>query len=247
MSEWQRLDKYLASVSDFSRKEIKKLIKLGEVVVNDAIACDPALKVSQDCDVTLCGEETRQSGFRYYKLFKPEGVVSAAKDSQRPTVLDLLMLDNSAKLHIAGRLDIDTTGLILITDDGQWTHSVISPNRGCNKVYQVTTTYPITEETIKRLTKGVLLPGEKKRCGPAQLTLIDENSCQLIISEGKYHQIKRMFAMFDNPVTSLHREQIGAIKLDEDMAVGDFKALTQQEINSVAASATNHQPVTRLE
>ena len=231
-----RLDKYVASVSDYSRSEVKKLIRSGRVTVADQLQrdCRYEIKVSADTEVELqvCldGEPLRAAGFRYIMLNKPLGYVSATKDREHLTVIELLDEDNSDQLHIAGRLDIDTTGLVLITDDGQWSHRVTSPRSDCKKVYLLETIDPITEEAARRLEQGVQLDNEKNLTLPAVVERLDEHTARLSISEGKYHQVKRMLAAVGNKVDVLHREQIGAVILDEDLQPGEYRYLTAQEI-----------------
>ncbi len=228
-----RLDKYIASVSDFSRSGVKQAIKSREVLVNGVLAKDPAVKVSDDDEVCIFGNMLRQAGPRYIMLNKPDGYVCATKDSNHGTVIDLIFEDNPDKLHIAGRLDVDTTGLVLITDDGKWTHRVISPNSGCVKRYLVDTEQEITDSDITKMAKGMMLTGEHKRCKPALLTPVTSHQAWLEISEGKFHQVKRMFEQLNNRVTKLHRAAIGDIMLDQNLAPGEYRWLTPQEIESI--------------
>jgi 16S rRNA pseudouridine516 synthase len=165
-------------------------------------------------------------------LHKPIGYVSATVDSDHPTVLDLLDEPNKQALHIAGRLDIDTTGLVLITDDGQWSHRVMSPRHECQKTYHVILAAALVPDAEERLQAGILLNSEKQLTKPAMLERLNSNEVRLTISEGKYHQVKRTFAALDNRVTDLHRERIGAITLDQSLAPGAYRALTEAEINS---------------
>jgi 16S rRNA pseudouridine516 synthase len=228
-----RLDKYIASVTDYSRREVKLLLKNGLVTVEGVPRDDPAFSVDASASICLDGELLRASGFRYFMLNKPQGYVCANKDRQHLTVMELLDEDNSGQLHVAGRLDIDTTGLVLISDDGQWIHRVTSPRRECRKTYYVETVDPIAQECIDRFAEGIKLDGERRNTLPAELLMIDEQSARLLISEGKYHQVKRMFAAMGNRVDGLHREQIGSIVLDDDLPPGEYRPLTEQEINSI--------------
>lgn len=228
-----RLDKYIASVTDYSRSEVKILLRSGRVTVDDQLQRDAGYKVKEDTVVCLNGERLRNAGHRYIMLNKPLGYVSATKDKEHLTVIELLDEDNSDQLHIAGRLDIDTTGLVLITDDGQWSHRVTSPQRDCNKVYLLETVDPITEDMIARIELGVELNNEKNPTRPAKMVLVDEHTARLTISEGKYHQVKRMLAAVGNKVDVLHREQIGDIVLDEELQPGEYRHLTEQEVASL--------------
>lgn len=168
-------------------------------------------------------------------LHKPAGYVCANTDGNHPVVLDLLDEDWLDDLQIAGRLDIDTTGLVLLTDDGQWNHRMTAPARECSKVYRVTLHAPLSAAAAEQLHNGVVLVDEKKRTRPAQLQFLDEQQTELLLTihEGKYHQVKRMFAAVGNHVVALHRERIGNIVLDPALAPGAYRALTAAEITGV--------------
>ncbi|MGJ8686248.1 MAG: pseudouridine synthase [Spongiibacteraceae bacterium] len=228
-----RLDRYLATVTDYSRSDAKKLIKAGDVSVDGVVVRDPRQLVSASAELCVKGFALREMAPRYFMLNKPQGCVSATKDRQHLTVLDLLDEDNPEKLHIAGRLDIDTTGLVIITDDGPWSHALTSPHRKCWKTYRVTTAEPIALETAAHFKRGVLLKGEKKPTSPAELEVVSEHCGCLQISEGRYHQVKRMFAEQGNLVTALHRESIGDIILDVSLELGEYRPLTEMEIASI--------------
>lgn len=228
-----RLDKYLAMVTDFSRSEAKVLLKQKRVKVAGVRVTDPRTVVAENTDVSIDGELLRSADYRYFMLNKPEGYISATKDRHHLIVLELLDEDNLDQLHIAGRLDIDTTGLLLLTDDGGWSHRVTSPNRDCCKTYLLETLYPITRDAIEKIERGIQLDNEKRPTKPATIALVDEHTARLTISEGKYHQVKRMFAAVGNKVEMLHRECIGDITLDEDLELGEYRALTPEEIASI--------------
>ncbi|MFT6577702.1 MAG: 16S rRNA pseudouridine516 synthase [Zhongshania sp.] len=228
-----RLDRYLASVTDYSRSDAKKLIKSGDISVDGNVVTDVAFSVSIDADVTLMGASLRPAGPRYLMLNKPQGYICAARDRRHSTVLDLLDEDNPERLHVAGRLDIDTTGLVLLTDDGAWSHAVTSPQRQCWKTYYVETAEPILERTQIHFERGVFLKDDKARTLPAELIIVDEYTARLKICEGRYHQVKRMFGAEGNAVTRLHREVIGGISLDADLAEGEYRRLTAAEVASV--------------
>lgn len=225
-----RLDKYLASVSDLSRSEAKRVLKQGLVTVDDQVMQDPRTMVAMTACVAIEGEPLRQPLPRYFMLNKPQGYISATKDRQHLTVMELLNEDNIDKLHIAGRLDIDTTGLLLITDDGVWSHRVASPASQCKKTYWVETADPILADQIFQIEQGIHLHNEKRPTLPANVELLDEHTARLTITEGKYHQVKRMFAAVGNHVDLLHRERIGDIQLDETLEAGEYRSLTEQEV-----------------
>jgi len=230
-----RLDRYISNASDYSRSQVKQLVRQGLVELNGLPASNPGEIVSDNDQVCVDGIAIHTPGPRYLMLNKPAGVVSASKDSDHPTAIDLLDEPRPEQLQIAGRLDLDTTGLLLITDDGQWNHRVTSPRSHCLKTYRVVVDQPLDEVLIKKFADGLWLEGEKRRCLPAQLTIMDTHHALLVISEGKYHQVKRMFAAVGNLVTALHREQVGDIVLDPALAPGEYRALTQEEIDSVGA------------
>ncbi len=229
-----RLDKFLSQNSDSSRSLIQQAIKAGRVSVNDVVAKKGDQKLVGDEIVTLDGNIVEPFKTRYLMLHKPLGYVCANSDSDYPTVVDLIRMPRWQELQIVGRLDIDTTGLVLLTDDGQWNHRITSPRHECDKIYRVTTANPISDETTALFAAGVQLHGEKAPTRPAQLEFLSSHEARLKIHEGKYHQIKRMFAAAGNLVVALHRESIGSIRLDPALAPGEYRALTDDEIKSVA-------------
>ncbi|WP_193163987.1 16S rRNA pseudouridine(516) synthase RsuA [Microbulbifer hainanensis] len=233
MAKFLRLDKAVSQVTDLSRAEVKRAAKAERITVNGAVITDPAMKIADSDDLCLDGELLQEAGPRYFMVHKPLGYVSATKDSEHPTVLDLIDEPNKQKLHIAGRLDIDTTGLVLLTDDGQWSHMVTSPRHHCDKTYYAHLAERIDESAVEKFAKGIWLNNEKKRTKPAQLEILYANEVRITIGEGRYHQVKRMFAALDNRVLELHRERIGDIALDEDLEPGDYRPLTAEEIASV--------------
>ena len=228
-----RLDKYLASVTDYSRNEAKRLLKEGRIAVAGEVISDPRFDVVATAEVAIDGHPLRAATARYFMLNKPPGYVSATKDREHLTVMELLDEDNMDQLHIAGRLDIDTTGLLLITDDGRWSHRVTSPTSHCKKTYRLETADPITDEAKMCIEQGIKLDGEKRPTLPAEMELIDEHTARLTITEGKYHQVKRMLAAVGNRVDLLHRERIGEITLDPDLEPGEYRPLTADEVASV--------------
>ena len=153
--------------------------------------------------------------------------------ANRVTVDGEIVRNSAHKLHAAGRLDIDTTGLVLMTDDGQWSHRITSPRHHCEKTYLVTLESPVADDTAEQFARGVQLHNEKDLTKPAVLEVITPTQVRLTISEGRYHQVKRMFAAVGNHVVELHRERIGAIKLDDDLEPGEYRPLTEDEIASV--------------
>ena len=230
-----RLDKFICHSTGLSRPQVQRIVRAGSVSVNNVLIKKPDQKIHDADVVMLDGEAVSLPQSRYLMLHKPAGYVCANSDSEHPVVLDLLDEIETDNLQIAGRLDIDTTGLVLITDDGTWNHRVTAPTRLCKKTYCVTLHEPLTVDALEKLRSGVLLSGEKKPTQPADLVFIDEqaNRIRLSIYEGKYHQVKRMFAAVGNHVIALHRESIGGITLDESLMVGQCRPLTSTEIVSI--------------
>ncbi|MGD8112691.1 16S rRNA pseudouridine(516) synthase RsuA [Vibrio sp. TRT 21S02] len=230
-----RLDKYLCDALGATRKEATKIIKSGDVTVNDVMQKSGSYKVTESCVVEWQGRELAKPGPRYIMLFKPDGFVCSHEDGFNHTAFVLLDEVKMEDLHFAGRLDVDTTGLVLITDDGQWSHRITSPKHKCEKTYRVWLADPIQPDYCEKFAEGIELRNEKEPTLPAQLTIIDEEEKEVLLTihEGKYHQVKRMFAALGNKVEHLHRERIGEIILDENLEPGEYRNLTQEEIDSV--------------
>lgn len=228
-----RLDKYLASVTALSRKQARQQIRAAAVQVDGAVRTNPGIQIKPCNRVTLAGKPLRAAGLRYFMLHKPSGVICATKDAHHVTAIDLVDEDNADNLQIAGRLDKDTTGLVLLTDDGQWNHRLTSPRHECPKTYALSTLRPIEGDVVTRFAEGVLLPGDNALTRPAQLTLYDSHHARLVLNEGRYHQVKRMFEVTGNRVLTLHRSAIGNIVLDDALPAGHYRALTTQEIDSI--------------
>ena len=225
-----RLDKFLCDCSDLTRSLAGKLIRQGEILLNGVLCKQPAQQI-KDSDVVLLDDELLQlTGPRYILLHKPTGYVCSTDDPDHNTVFVLLDEPNVEKLHTVGRLDLDTTGLLLITDDGQWSHKISSPKHHCAKTYRVWLADPVPEAAIKEFAEGIMLRGEKDLTKPAKLEIIDPHQVLLTISEGRYHQVKRMFGAIGNKVEKLHREQIGDLPLDPDLAEGEYRYLTPEEV-----------------
>lgn len=225
-----RLDAFISQNSEFTRSQIQKAIKAGKVTVDDVVADNGKQQIVGTESIFYQGQFIQPIKLRYLMLNKPAGYVCANTDSEHPTVLDLIELPRKQTLQIVGRLDVDTTGLVLLTDDGDWNHRITSPKRDCIKIYRVTTAEIISAQTQTQFEKGVELHGEKNSTRPAQLTHIDSHTALLGIQEGKYHQVKRMFAAVGNRVVALHREKIGGIALDASLLPGQYRDLTATEI-----------------
>ena len=226
-----RLDKFLAHHLGVSRTIVNKELKAQKVTVNGDIVKSGAYHISPDQIIEYDGFEiVLITDNRYFMLNKPQGYVCSTDDPDHPTILYFIDEPMSEKLHSAGRLDLDTTGLVLLTDDGKWSHRITSPKHHCEKIYQVTVEQPLNANLIEIFRQGIQLKSEKTLTEPAKLVILDDYHAELTISEGRYHQVKRMFAAVNNHVTQLHRKQIGNIVLD--IPEGEYRPLTQDEINS---------------
>ncbi|MBS3991749.1 MAG: rRNA pseudouridine synthase [Erysipelothrix sp.] len=226
----ERIDKILSHGLGWSRKEVKDAIKQKRVVLNNVIVKDSSIKVS-DNDLIYVDEELVKTTFdEVIMIHKPKGVVCSTTDPHLPTVFDFFKL-SSKIYHMIGRLDQDTTGLLLLTKDGQLTHQLMSPHKKVMKYYRVNLLKPITEEAINKLRIGVDIQDETLTA-PAQVHQVSEHIIELGISEGRYHQIKRMMLALDNEVVELHRYRLGPLTLDS-LNEGEWRALTQSEIESL--------------
>ncbi|MEM6160816.1 16S rRNA pseudouridine(516) synthase RsuA [Erwinia sp. P6884] len=229
-----RLDKFLSQQLEVSRAIAARELRARKVTVDGEVVREGAFKLTPENQVEYDGNPLQQQfGPRYFMLNKPQGYVCSTDDPDHPTVLYFLQEPTAYKLHAAGRLDIDTTGLVLMTDDGQWSHRITSPRHHCEKTYLVTLESPVADDTAAQFTAGVQLNNEKDLTRPATLEVVSERQVRLTISEGRYHQVKRMFAAVGNHVVELHRERIGAIVLDDDLEPGEYRPLTEEEIASV--------------
>lgn len=228
-----RLDKFVSQGAGFSRADAKRLLKRDAIAVDGVITRDAALQIAAHQQVTLDGELIPWPDHRYVMVNKPDGYVCSSDDGSHPIVTGLIKHPWADLLHSAGRLDVDTTGLVLLTDDGEWSHAITSPKRQCFKTYRVGVRHAMDETIMQRFADGILLNGETRPTLPAQLEIIDALTARVKISEGRYHQVKRMFAACSNRVESLHREAIGAITLDATLAAGEWRLLTEAEVRSI--------------
>jgi len=239
-----RLDKFLANNTELSRSDAQKAIRSGRVSVNKDIITAPTFKLDVNTHyVELDGLALRAAqASLYIMLHKPTGFVSATSDSRHPCVLDLIAdrehflgsdedyrAISSATLQIVGRLDLDTSGLLLLTNDGHWNHRICSPRNDCKKTYLAELAEPLKENIIDQFKNGLLLKSETKPTQAAALEIIDPHRARVSIAEGRYHQVKRMFAACENRVINLHREKIGDLKLDSSVPAGYFRCLSELE------------------
>ena len=226
-----RVDRFLSNLPQFNRQQARLLLIEKRVRVDGQIVSDPHHDIREFSRIEL-DEHVLQAGkpARYFMLHKPPGCVSATQDPEHPTVLDLLNEADKHDLHIAGRLDFNTSGLMLITNDGHWSRHLTQPQTKLPKVYYVETEQDITDAYITRFEQGVYFAYENLTTLPATLELLGPRSARLSIVEGRYHQVKRMFGYFDNKVVRLHRESIGPLMLDSRLAPGEYRALTSEEV-----------------
>ena len=226
----ERLDKIISNQTNYTRKEVKELIKKKSINVNGKIISKSNLKIEPEKDIIMINNEIiKYQKFLYFILNKPKGYISSTNDQTLPTVLELLPKEyQNRNLFPAGRLDKDTTGLILITNDGTFAHNILSPKKHVSKTYKVVIDIPITKEMIEGFETGINLNDGK--CKPAKLIKKDTNTGIVTLTEGRYHQIKRMFGCFNATVLELERISIGNLKLTKDLKEGEFKELSKLEI-----------------
>lgn len=229
----ERLDKVIGTQTEYSRKDVKKLVMQKRVSLNGEIVLKSDVKIDTKKDIlTIDGKEINITKNVYLILHKPEGYISATEDRTQKTVLDLI---DERYLHRdlfpAGRLDKDTTGLMIITDDGKFAHNILAPKKHVSKKYEVTIDIPVTEEMVKEFEEGIML--NDGVCKTAILEITGEYTSNVTLTEGRYHQIKRMFGCFGAKVTKLHRVQMGNLKLPEDLNIGESRELTKEELELI--------------
>jgi 16S rRNA pseudouridine516 synthase len=229
-----RVDRFLSNLPRFNRKQVRLLLVEKRVRVDREVVSDPHAEVLEFSRVEV-DDEVLQVGkpARYFMLHKPPGCVSATRDPQHPTVLDLIHEPDKEDLHIAGRLDFNTTGLMLITNDGTWSRRLTQPQTKLPKVYYVETEQEITAEYAITFAKGLYFAFEDLTTQPAELVVLGAKSARLSIVEGRYHQVKRMFGHFDNKVLRLHRERMGPLALDAVLKPGEYRLLSSDEIRLI--------------
>lgn len=232
-----RLDRFLSGQTALSRRELTAHIRSGAVTLNGTAVRKPETAVNPQTDnVTLCGKPVLYSEFHWFLMHKPAGVLTAARDPKQQTVLDLLRpQDRLPKLFPAGRLDLDTEGLLLITDDGACSHRMLSPKHHVAKYYLVRLRDLFRTEYIERFRSGILLRegGREEFCLPADCEAVSEHLAVLELHEGKYHQVKRMFAAVGNHVEHLLRVQIGSLQLPPDLPAGDYINIFNKDVELV--------------
>lgn len=229
----ERLDKVIGSQTNYSRKDIKELVKKKQVLVNGSVVLKSDIKVDSSKDkIIVGGEEIFFKEFVYLMLNKPKGYVSATEDKNDKTVLELVPeCYRYRNLFPAGRLDKDTTGLMIITDDGEFAHNILSPKKHISKTYNVTIDKPMTKEMIDGFKAGInLSDGE---CKTASLEITGEYTGIVVLTEGRYHQIKRMFGCFGAKVVELERIKMGNFSLPSDLEIGHCREFNLEELDEV--------------
>lgn len=225
-----RLDKFLCETAGFTRSEAKQAIKKGWISVNSTPVKNADMKVAEEADVvTLQGKPLSFAKFHYYLLHKPAGVITATEDKSQKTVLDLLGGIPTKNLFPVGRLDKDTEGLLLITDDGELSHKLLSPKKHVDKTYFCLLKKDISEADIKALSEGVDI-GDEKPTMPASVKVLSNREVELTIREGRFHQVKRMMQAVGNEVLYLKRLSMGPLSLPDDLEKGCFRPLSDTEI-----------------
>lgn len=225
-----RLDRFLNKHAGVTRRSVRQVLAQGRVQVDDVRAAGISQVIGPFTRVMFDGLVLQDNKPLYVMMNKPEGVVSATKDDKHRTIIDLLDRPERFDLHIAGRLDFNSTGLILLSNDSRWSRNLSNPEHKVTKWYRVETEKPIVDEAISAFANGMYFRYEDITTLPAQLIILEPHIAQVGLTEGRYHQIKRMFGRFDNKVAALHRVSIGHIQLDAALAPGQSRELTDEEI-----------------
>ncbi|MDO6822145.1 pseudouridine synthase [Marinobacter sp. 1_MG-2023] len=228
-SRTSRLDRFISQNSDFSMADTRLLIAQKRILLDGSVAHSIQQSVTEFTRVVLDGRCLKDNQPVYIMLNKPRGVVSATRDTRHTTVLDLVQHPRKSELHIVGRLDLNTTGLVLLTNNGAWSRNISLPETKLEKTYEVTLSKPLTEEYVAVFREGIYFGYEGITTKPARLEILSDYTARLSLTEGKYHQVKRMFGFFQNEVLSLHRVSVGRISL-EGLDEGLCRELTAKEI-----------------
>lgn len=236
-----RLDKYLADMGAGKRSELKKAIRRGAAVIDGETVCDPGRAVPEGAAVFFQGREIRYEPYVYYMMNKPAGVISATEDSRQKTVLDLIHEPVRRDLFPAGRLDIDTEGLLLLTNDGALAHALLSPKRHVDKVYAARVRGSLPADAPRLFREGLRVD-DSLTALPAQLRILRAlpggfTDTEVTVREGKYHQVKRMFLALGCEVTSLKRLRMGSLELDPALGPGEYRRLTEEELAGLKSPA----------
>lgn len=231
-----RLDKILSTQLNISRTDAKQMIKKGRVSVNGIPAKSGDVKVADADIVAVDGNKISYSRFVYIMMNKPKGVISASEGKGEKTVVDLVPSDMQRRgLFPAGRLDKDTTGFVLLTDDGEFAHSILAPSRHIDKTYVVTLDKPVTPDAVADFRSGMELNGERLLQADAEIISEDATVCRVVLRQGLYHQIKRMFKKHGLTVLELNRVKMGNLPLDDSLLPGECRYLSQKELDLICS------------
>jgi 16S rRNA pseudouridine516 synthase len=228
-SKTSRLDRFISKNSVFSISDTRLLVAQKRILLDGEVAHSIQQKITEFTHVVLDGDCLKNNTPVYIMLNKPKGVVCATRDITHSTVLDLVQHSQKNELHIVGRLDFNTTGLVLLTNDGAWSRKISLPETKLAKTYEVTLSKPLSDEYVAVFKKGIYFSYENITTQPASLEILSEYTARLSLIEGKYHQVKRMFGFFQNEVLALHRVSVGQLSL-AGLEVGQSRLLTTQEL-----------------
>jgi len=228
-----RLDKFLINQLSLGKRDVRLILAQKKVKVDGEISVDMDKQINKFSVIEVNGKTLQANESLYIMLNKPIGVVSATKDNIHKTVVDLLTHPEKESLHIVGRLDLNTSGLVLLTNNSQWSENLTQPNSKVPKIYQVTLQNKLTAEYAPAFEQGMYFGFEDITTKPAKLEILSDHVAQVTLVEGKYHQIKRMFGRFKNPVVQLHRSKVGNLELDLALNAGESRLLTPDEIKNI--------------
>lgn len=241
-SKRTRLDRFISQKTGLNRRDTKYLLAQQRIMVDGRVATEVTAYVDEFTHVTIDAQVLQAKLASYLMLHKPAGILSATKDDRHPTVLELIAHQNREQLHLVGRLDINSTGLILLTNDGRWSRQLTHPESSVIKHYRVSVAQPLDDSYIAAFAKGFYFAYENITTRPARLKIIDSYTADVFLTEGRYHQIKRMFGRFQNEVLTLERRAIGNLTLDPSLPVGQYRELTAAEVTQLTRLA--HSPET---
>ena len=230
-----RLDKYLADSGLGTRSDVRSLVRSGSVLVNGTIEKDAGRRIDENADEVICnGKSLTFAEFEYYMLNKPAGIITASRDKKEKTVVDLIKSKKRRDLSPVGRLDRDTEGLLLITNDGKLAHELLAPGKHVDKVYVAHISGELPEDAAEQFKAGIDI-GDEKPTKPAELRVLDTDSgiVEVVLTEGRYHEIKRMFEALGCHVEYLKRISMGRLVLDETLGLGEYRELTEEELKGL--------------
>jgi 16S rRNA pseudouridine516 synthase len=239
-SKRTRLDRFISVNTKFCRRDVKLMLAQNRIQVDGLVAESVQQIIDEFTHVVLDGTVLQANTARYLMLNKPIGVVSATKDKKHKTVIDLLDASQREDLHIAGRLDLNSTGLLLLTNNGRWSKQLSHPEQAVAKRYSVTVENTLTDDYIAAFANGMHFPYEDIITRSATLKIISDYVAEVTLTEGRYHQIKRMFGRFQNKVLKLHRESIGNLPLDPRLKPGQYRELTHAEAQNLFMLSLNN-------